>query len=361
MQSTLVAGSPFERGRAHGAALKDHVRGHLDAWLEELEAAGVGEPRAYVRQMLDETDFASAIDTWCPELEAEVEGIAAGAQAPADLVFGLQLLDEEWAWRNRRQAKCSSFALIGDDGATIIGQNMDLGGYTDGHQALLRIAPGGDGVPEALVFTVAGMIGLMGVNAAGVAVCVNSLPQLPSSPAGVPVAFVLRRLLQTTSLAEAVELVGAIPHATNQHWLIAEAGAARSFEASCEGVVEYRAPDPRRILHTNHPLAAAGAPETEAARANSAARLVSLQARLGAGPMILDAAKGALSAFDDPRHPVCRLNRPDGRAPHITTGSIISVLRPAPAAVECWISFGPPSLGGYSRFGLERRGAFQAA
>src|SRR5581483_4768189 len=226
------------------------------------------------------------------------------------LVFALQLLDEEWAYRLRRQSgpvleKCSSFAIAEPGRPTWIGQNMDLGGYTDGAQALLRIAPHSD-APEALVFTVAGMIGLMGVNAAGVGVCVNSLPQLPSAPQGLPVAFVLRRLLQATSLAEASDLALHLPHATNQHYVIADRAGVRSFEASSEGVVEYRRPTTDRVLHTNHPLAWPPGSDDPGYLANSTARLAALTARLAEGPASFAALAGALSSCDDPAHPVCR-------------------------------------------------------
>jgi isopenicillin-N N-acyltransferase-like protein len=361
IQATLVGGGAYERGHAHGSALRSKVQGHVAAWLAALERGGVGEPRAYVDRMLAETDFTSAINAHTPGLLEEVNGIADGAEAPRPLIFAVQLLDEEWAYRVRRRdddaklEKCSSFAIAQSDGPTWIGQNMDLGAYTDGAQALLRIADDGE-APEALVFTVAGMIGLMGVNAAGVGVCVNSLPQLPSSGEGVPVAFVLRRLLQAHSLAEAVEIVLSIPHATNQHYVIAEPGGARSFEASAAGVTEYHPPDPTRVLHTNHPLAAEGAPETEAAHANSAARLASLTARLGAGDRPdLALVQAALSAFDDPVHPVCRLKRDDNHLIGFTTGSMISALSPAPADVEAWVSAGPPSIGGYASFRLAGR------
>ena len=129
---------------------------------------------------------------------------------------------------------------------------MDLGWYTDGFQALLEVDDGE--APAALVFTTAGMLGLLGVNAAGVGVCVNSLPQLPSAPEGLPVAFVIRRLLQARAAEEALGLVQTLPHATNQHYVIAGPGVARSFEAGAGGVTEYLPPDPTRVLHTNHPL-----------------------------------------------------------------------------------------------------------
>jgi hypothetical protein len=200
-----------------------------------------------------------------------------------------------------------------------------------------------------MVFTVAGMIGLMGVNAAGVGVCVNSLPQLPSAREGLPVAFALRRLLQAASLAEAAALVEALPHATNQHYLLAAPDGVRSFEASAAGVVEYRPARAGWVLHTNHPLAAAGASEDAGYGENSRARLASLTARLSGAAAGFAPLAEALGACDDPRHPVCR---PAGTGPlaGFTTGSMISRL--APGGVRTWISPGPPREMGYAAFEL---------
>jgi hypothetical protein len=187
----------------------------------------------------------------------------------------------------------------------------------------------------------------MGVNAAGVGVCVNSLPQLPSARQGLPVAFVLRRLLQARSADEACRFVTALPHATNQHYVIAGPGEVRSFEASCAAVVEHRRADPTRVLHTNHPLTDAPAtPEPPSARENSVARLASLQVRLGAGEPGLPEIRAALSSCDDPSHPVCR----EGGEAGFTTGSMISAL--SPDRVESWVSAGPPASRGYCYFAL---------
>jgi hypothetical protein len=345
-----LEGAPLQRGLAQGTALRARTRRHLDRWLAALGEAGVGDPRAYVAEMLKATDFLSAIRRHTPDLLEEIEGIAAGAEAPFELVFALQLLDEEWAHRVRtrhsreRLEKCSSVAVAAADSAWI-GQNMDLGAYTDGSQAALAIAPEADR-PGALVFTTAGMIGLMGVNTAGVGVCVNSLPQLPSAPEGLPVAFLLRRLLQAASLDEAADLVVRLPHATNQHYLIAAPGRVRSFEASADGVVEYRPPRPDRVLHTNHPLASPGGEDDPAYLENSQARLRALTARLSQGAASFAAISAALSSCDDPKHPVCR-SRAAGPLSAFTTGSMISAL--AADGVTAWISPGPPREAGYRR------------
>ena len=182
LRTIEARGDPRERGLAIGRALGGEIAGHFAALKGSLPA-WVGAPDDYLARMLAETDFKTAIRRHTPDLLIELEATAEGAGVAADDVYALQLLDEEWAYRVRRAAtrspeKCSSLAIVGADGPTWIAQNMDLGDYTDGFQALLAIDDGA--APAALVFSTAGMLGLMGVNAAGVGVCVNSLPQLPS-------------------------------------------------------------------------------------------------------------------------------------------------------------------------------------
>ena len=344
-----VTGDAYARGRAHGAALAPLVRAHVNAWLGSLEDAGLGDAQEYVRAFLQETDFRSAITRFAPDLLEEVKGIAEGSGADTSLIYALQLMDEEWFFRGRREApeKCSTVGILAS-GATFIGQNMDLGSYTDGFQSVLAITGG----REALVFTTAGLIGLMGVNGRGVGVCVNSLPQLGARPEGIPVAFMLRRLLQAASLDEAADLVQSLPHATNQHYAIAEKGRVRSFESSADGVREYQPPDASRLLHTNHVLA--GLEGRNSAKhdylANSMARLRSLEQRLERGPVGGEEIKAALCSCDDPQNPVCRIPKADAGLVGFTTGSMISRLNGR--SVESWISAGPPRERGYHRFEL---------
>ena len=354
MMVVELSGDAYARGLAGGQAMRSRIHSHMAAWREWLAAVTGADPDDYLRRMLRETDYRAAIGRHTPDLLEEVRGLAAGAGVDPDLMFALQLMDEEWFYRRgaglRRRApdKCSSLAIVEPGGPTWIGQNMDLGRYTHGHQVALRIAADG-GHPGSLVFTTAGVIALMGVNDAGLGVCVNSLPQLPSAPQGVPVAFVVRRLLQARTVAEAAALVLEIPHATNQHYLLAEPGALRSFEASAAGVTEYRPPDPRRIFHTNHPLTEEqGTPEAEAARHNSARRLASVVGRLSGGAPGLADIQASLSACDDPDNPVCRTGG-DGDI-GFTCGSMISAL--TPGAVESWMSPGPPNEAGYTRLSL---------
>ena len=351
-----VSGSAAARGRAQGSAFRDAVHSHLAALLGSLERAGIDAPEAYLRELVGNTTFREDLACDMPHLLDEVGGVAEGAGLDPELVYALQLMDEEWAYRGARGArpkreKCSSIALRDSQaGATWIGQNMDLGDYTDGFQRVVRHASQG-GRPGALILTTAGVIALLGANDAGVAVCVNSLPQLPSTRHGIPVAFMIRRLLEARSAAEAAELCRSLPHATNQHYLVADAELVVSLECSAAGVMEYRSPDAARVLHTNHPLAGSAEryPDREA---NSVARLRTLEARVAGGRPSLEVMQAALTARDDPDNPVCRPGS-EGGLIGFTTCSMISRLSASTPRVESWLSFGPPSERGYQLFEIE--------
>ena len=190
-----VTGSPHERGVAQGKAFREAIAAHSAALLAVWRKQGIDDPLDHRARLLRETGFEDAIERHTPHLLREVEGIAAGSGLGREEVYALQLLDEEWAFRRRLKdgpplQKCSSVAVRNDAaGVTWIGQNMDLGAYTDGLQRVVQHAPC-EGRPGAMIVTIAGMLGLLGVNDAGVGVCVNSIPQVPSAAQGVPVAFV---------------------------------------------------------------------------------------------------------------------------------------------------------------------------
>ncbi len=350
-----VTGSPYDRGLAQGRALGQAIAAHDEALLSVWRRQGIADPLGHRARLLRETRFEDAIRRHAPHLLLEVEGIAAGSGLSREEAYALQLLDEEWAFRRRVQAatplqKCSSVAVRNEAaGVTWIGQNMDLGAYTDGLQRVVQHAPC-EGRPGAMVVSLAGVLGLLGVNDAGVAVCVNSIPQLPSGEEGLPVAFVVRRLLEARSAAEATEWCTTLPHATNQHYLIADASRIVSLEASSDGVVEIPLTAPDRSLHTNHPLTRGERyPEGED---NSVARLRSLDQRLGRGTPALEDVQAALMSFDDDRHPVCRLRSEDLGPTSFTTASMISELHGTAAPIKTWVSFGPPSERGYEPFTL---------
>lgn len=359
IQVLPLAGNPYSRGIAFGTACRASIGTLIADWLESLRAAGIDDPTAYIRDFLGNTNFLPAIREYTPDLLEEVRGIATATSNELDIVLACQFMDEEWAFRATRLQdseplqKCSSVALRTAADESLIGQNMDLGVYTEGHQIALNITTSPND-PSELIFSVHGMIGLMGVNSCGLGVCVNSLPQLPVAQDGLPVTFVLRKLLKARSAAEAIACLKSVQHATGQHYLIADAAEIRSYEAAPHAVMEYHPPIPGRILHTNHPLAAPGSRASDEYEANTAARLTSLVTRLAEEQADLAAIQQALSSHDDPDNPVCRDRPGTSRGMEhnaFTTGSMISRLR-AGRPIESWLTAGPPTPADYFKVTL---------
>ncbi|WP_395383061.1 C45 family autoproteolytic acyltransferase/hydrolase [Mesorhizobium sp. UC22_110] len=255
------AGDARRRGHAHGEALRSVILAKVERWREAIgEAYGV-PASLFLPRFLEATDFRGAIMAHAPDLADEVVGIGEGAGLPEETAYALQLMDEEWWWGRSNAAHCSSLAVAPADGRpTLVAQTMDLPRWHDGAQALLKIEDTGQ---KSLVFTSAGMIGLMGVSGRGLGICVNTLSQLAVNPRGLPVAFVMRGALAQGTVASAAEFLGRVPHASGQNYQLGDRSEARTFECSAGGIVPVSFSN-GCSLHTNHPLVSRDGRDTTA-------------------------------------------------------------------------------------------------
>jgi hypothetical protein len=246
-------GTPQERGAQHGEALRGHIAQGLGAWGDAIGERHGTDPDAYIRQFVQGTNFLDAIRQWTPDLEGEIAGIARGANQPWEWVYAYNLLDEEWTWARQIAAAgrgCTAVGLAPAGRPPLLAQTMDIPRVHDGTQAVLRVA--GNFGPEVTVFTYAGMVGLTGCNSAGVALVVNNLDMLPGSLTGLPVACVIRGILNQETRQAATEFALRVPHATGQHYGIAAPDGVASIEGWANGVAASSNDD--ALLHTNHPL-----------------------------------------------------------------------------------------------------------
>ena len=255
-----LEGSPRERGRAHGEAVRERIAYGLDRWSEEV-AGQFDRPLAQVvQEFYSETSFTRAIQRWTPDLLEEVRGIAEGAGHSYETMLTYSLLDE-WGWfavkryRTRvGQLGCSAIGLRrGAGGYPIASQTHDLGANWNDALAIQRIH-GANGI-RVLSLTAAGAVALSGCNDRGVSINCNALAEeLPHSAAGLPVAFVIRGVLERTSLADARQFVESVLHASGQNYILGGPEGVCDLECSAERVIESQAGLPV-VLHTNHPIA----------------------------------------------------------------------------------------------------------
>ena len=250
------SGTPSERGRQQGEALRSLIDAGIGRWLEVLGTTHGIDPDAYIAEFLQKTAYRASIERWTPELLHEVHGISAGSGQSVERLLVYSMVDEEWRYsQTRRKGEAPGCTAVGvraeGDRPTLIGQTMDLPSVHDGTQVVVIHEE--QGAPTQAVFTAAGIIGLMGVNSAGVGVCVNNLDVLPAARYGVPVTFVERKLLDTFSVEEASYGLQAMQHTIGQHYLIGDPGNLVSFEADASRVIG-GGQDQRVITHANHPL-----------------------------------------------------------------------------------------------------------
>jgi isopenicillin-N N-acyltransferase like protein len=254
-----LVGAPRERGRVHGEELRSLIETGVAQWKEELERARGCSPDTYIAQFLAAMSFDRAIGRWAPDLLEEIRGIAEGAGLPFETVYAYNLLDEEWwfgeEWSARSSvaSACSAAGLrVGPTGHPVIAQNMDLPRSFVPTQTVLRVRQ--ENGAEELVLTAAGIIGLCGCNSWGLALCCNALSHLGHSAEGLPVAFVVRRILEQTSIREVRPFVDSVPHASGQNLLLADPDGLCDLECSSNQVAEFGG-EAGAIVHANHALA----------------------------------------------------------------------------------------------------------
>lgn len=252
-----LQGTPRQRGLTHGKMWREQIQRAVAVWKTNLASTYKMYPDAFISQFVAKTDYLPAIQKWTPGLLEEVHGIAEGSGIDFKIMLVYQLIDEYWvngqAVVSNSNDRCSAMGIPATDKhAAIIAQNMDLEGFRDGYQAVLRIKD--ESGVESLVLTQPGLIALNGMNNRGVAVTVNTLSQLAHATNGLPVAFVIRGVLERTNYKDAVAFIRDVRHASGQNYIVASPVGVADFEASSGKVV----PAPMQsafVYHANHPVA----------------------------------------------------------------------------------------------------------
>jgi isopenicillin-N N-acyltransferase like protein len=240
LQTLILQGTPFERGRQHGLCLRAEINGAVSA----LKAQGSDA---------DEAARARATSAWsvvkghASEVASEIEGIAAGAESdPIDILLrsGFEYFGAPTV------AGCSAVAASGPNGA-IVAQNWDAPPAMAQDLALfLHFGP--DGFEQAIVASCGGLC-WVGCNHHGLALVNNDL-LLSSTAEGLPSQIVRRLLLAERSVTAALARLRALPHMGGRSYLLGDAsGAVAGVEVSVRfGVCVNQVESP--VLHANHAL-----------------------------------------------------------------------------------------------------------
>lgn len=254
-----LSGSPYEMGLAHGKALKDRI---VD-FIESVTAVHQANNPALSVTRESLTGFCMRhlgfLEKFSPELVEEMRGIADGAGvAFQDILYlnafleledlrapglgGSILPDALWG--------CTTFNVKADataDGRAYLGQTYDMERYYEKYVALLHITPKSG--PRMLVVTLAGILGLNGLNSAGVGAVINKVVATDARP-GVIYPFIMRKALAAERIGDALGAVIFSPRASGMNYQLAGSGVAFCAEVSAT-YYELLEID-GAVAHTNH-------------------------------------------------------------------------------------------------------------
>ncbi len=246
-----VAGTPREMGRQIGEAAGEEIRAFCDRALAQVNKT-VRVSRDSAKRLA--TACIPLAEQYSMDMIDELRGIAEAARVS---LVELMLLQVRNQLRPDADAGCTSLSLscpAGSHTANIVAQNWDNDPELDAYSVVLTRRP--HGKPALLNVTQAGLIAYIGLNEAGLGVCLNTLPA-PSRPLGVPHYFTVRGIYEADSLDGAVAAVRRAERAIPANIMLATPDGPADLEVTIDDVHVLRDPARRGVTHANHALHAA--------------------------------------------------------------------------------------------------------
>ena len=363
IREVSLSGSGYALGLQHGKELKVEIGEVVNKMKQNTTTNLKKDADQVINDFYAYANFDQSIKKYTPDLYEEIRGIAKGSGQAFNDIMVLNLLDEFWVYINSlANHHCSGMGVPSVNGSTsYIAQNMDIEKYTDGYQILIRLARTKKR-PEQLILTHPGLIALNGMNETGIGACMNTLMQLKASTTGLPVAFIVRRIINSTDKEELLNFMKTVPHASGQNYIIGIKGEIYDLEASANKVVQF---DPKNnngtIYHTNHPIVNDDikplfekfSPNLtdKPVNSNTHIRLASVQNRISQSSKIDDLLiKEVLRSKDDANNPVCRsINSNEGG---FTFASVIMTMTGTP---YMQITMGPPDEAAYKKIAFSKK------
>jgi isopenicillin-N N-acyltransferase like protein len=306
---TIDASTGFERGLQHGASAREQVAVSLQTY-EKLFRDFVGIEWEEAKSLGGE--YGDAVRSFDSELLDEIRGVAEGSRFELDEILALNARSEI-ALRAQIVDGCTAFAAFGratEGGTTVLAQNWDW--RASQREAFVTLLISRPGKPEITMLTEAGIIGKIGFNSYGLGACLNAIITDQVTPEGTPLHVVLRGVLESRNLGEAIETVARASIASAANFLLAQHDVgAVDIEALPSGM-DVLLPERDVLLHTNHLLS----PKFTAVRDLAAHVLPDSYPRLARARRLLEERHGRLAPENAQEILRDHANGPDGICRH---------------------------------------------
>jgi isopenicillin-N N-acyltransferase-like protein len=281
-----IRGTSEELGWQHGSSLALEIRKALEFYrglfgLSEEALLDAGQK------------YSGIISEFNPRYAIEIEAIAVGAGLDQRLLFALNSRSE--IFNNVSVAECT---CVFNTKEALLAQNWDWSRLLEDLVVDLSIErPDGHRIR---MLTEPGIIGKIGMNNAGLGVCLNILTT-DQHLEGVPVHLLLRAILDSNSMDEVEALLREHSGGKASHILVGDS-RGRCLSVEFAGQFKHRLqPEAGLLLHTNHYLAnevlnnAELFPSTRERFSKARALMLNGESRESIRAMLLDQSEAELS------------------------------------------------------------------
>ncbi len=252
-------GNAYDRGKQFGHMYSDDIYEFVERTKYILAKIAKTDPEIACDKLIELTKFVQAAKRWAPELVEEVKGISDGAKISFNEAFAIQCGDEiGWVFTETASdvfEHCSGLGIKkGDQYPTYVAQNLDWYSVFEGLDCILYIHDEENSV-DVITPSNPGVIGTMGMNSHGIGITTNAMyGDLNSSLEGLPVNFVLRKVLSCKTHEEATKFITSVQHASAENYIVGDKDKVVNFECSAKKVTTYTPhKDAKWVCHTNHP------------------------------------------------------------------------------------------------------------
>jgi isopenicillin-N N-acyltransferase-like protein len=249
----LCGASHREIGRAHGEGERAGIAELAEIRLELLERRSTVRGRD--RLLALAAAHLPVLEQASPALRAELAGISEGSGVSEDRLVVLNhytdirdIRAEQWA--DGGGIGCS-IVFVPRPGGGLLGQTWDMHASAEPYVRVLDLRPPGG--PPVVALTVAGCLGMVALNAYGVAVAINNLTPTDGR-VGLLWPALVRMMMGEASAAGALEVLRGAHLGSGHNYLIADAEQVYNVETT--GLrKKVTADNPTRpFFHTNHYL-----------------------------------------------------------------------------------------------------------
>lgn len=246
-----VEGSPYEIGVQIGTKAKKQIANCINVYRNALEKSfGIAwsDLKKYAQK------YIKPIESYDGDIMEEVRGIAEGSENSIDDIVAINSRTELLGKGKEINDGCSSFGINRE--ATlckenIIGQNWDF--YSKLRDCVIVLKIHQINKPDILMVAEAGFVGKIGLNSKGIGVCLNAI-QTENKRLGVPTHFILRGILNSEGIVDAIGAITRAELANSANYLIGNNGDTIVDVEADPTDFDVLHDESGVLVHTNHIL-----------------------------------------------------------------------------------------------------------